>query len=161
MRFVEYKRHTFVIQLAKRMDLPILIMGSGPQRTEIQNLAEDIGVEFMLLVSPDRHTWLNGLANAKAMIFPGIEDFGITPIEAIGLGTPVFALGKGGALDYIQNGVNGQLIERNDVESYREAILNFSSSKDDIRYSVAKFSTYNFKKSFQNWVSESGCINER
>lgn len=152
-RFVDYKQHTFAILVAKEMNLPILIMGSGPQKAEIENLAQSTLTEYRMILSPDRNTWLSGLANAKALIFPGVEDFGLTPIEAIALGTPVFALGKGGAMEYIKNSVNGQLIESNDVIKYREAILNFSASKEELRSSVIEFSILNFQKSFKRWIS--------
>jgi len=160
-RFVGYKHHTFAVLVAKRMNLPILIMGSGPEKAKIESLAIETGTEFQLLLSPDRNTWLEGLANAKAMIFPGVEDFGLTPIEAIGLGTPVFALGKGGALDYIQNNVNGQLIESNDVEKYSKAILSFRSTQEDIRNSVANFSVLNFQKSFHEWILKAGSFDDK
>lgn len=70
-------------------------------------------------------------ATCRAMIFPPREDFGIAPIEAIASGVPVLAYGAGGALDYIQPGINGAFFDTQDAEAAAEAILRFEDDAFD------------------------------
>lgn len=68
-------------------------------------------------------------AGAKALIFPGLEDFGIVPVEAQAAGTPVIAFGQGGALETIIQDETGVFFEKQTVESLCEAIETFESKK--------------------------------
>jgi glycosyltransferase involved in cell wall biosynthesis len=61
------------------------------------------------------------------LLFPGIEDFGILPVEAMAQGTPVIAMKKGGALDYIEEGKTGLFFAEQTVASLQEAILKFET----------------------------------
>ena len=67
----------------------------------------------------------------KALIFPPREDFGITPIEAISAGVPVIAFNEGGALDYIQPGINGLFFDAQTGDSLARAIADFDQGTFD------------------------------
>ena len=58
----------------------------------------------------------------RALVFPGEEDFGIAPVEALAAGTPVVAYGAGGALDYIEPDVNGVLCPQQDAAAFARAM---------------------------------------
>jgi glycosyltransferase involved in cell wall biosynthesis len=68
-------------------------------------------------------------ARAEALIFPGLDDFGIVAVEALAAGTPVIAYQAGGALDYIQPGKNGLFFEKQTADSLAKALDDFSSHK--------------------------------
>jgi glycosyltransferase involved in cell wall biosynthesis len=68
-------------------------------------------------------------AQAEALIFPGLDDFGITPVEALAAGTPVIAYGAGGALDYVKPGVTGELFTEQTVKSLAQALHNFKADR--------------------------------
>jgi glycosyltransferase involved in cell wall biosynthesis len=90
------------------------------------------------------------------MIFTAKEDFGIAPVEAIAACCPVIGYGSGGALEYIQPGVNGTLFEEQSMESLQEAITNFEKMEgwnvENMRKSVQKFASGEFKKEFERLI---------
>ncbi|MEY4433667.1 MAG: hypothetical protein RLZZ44_1801 [Bacteroidota bacterium] len=153
-RFVEYKNHDFAIRVAARARIPIVIMGSGPMEKELRELAKSMSVQCHFEIGPSRERWLNILKNARAMLFPAHEDFGITPVEAMGLGTPVIALSKGGALDYMQDEVNGKLIGALNLDLFSEELIRLNiNDRSKIISSVAKFDKSLFQVKFKNWVN--------
>ena len=82
-------------------------------------------------------------ARARALIFPGLEDFGIVPVEAQAAGTPVIAFGRGGALETVVAGETGLFFDEQSVESLCNAIESFESrtwSPDACRRNAARFS---------------------
>jgi len=72
---------------------------------------------------------VNYFASAKAFIFPGLDDFGITPVEAMAAGTPVIAYKAGGALDYVTDAQTGVLFNDQSVQSLVDAIEQFNRTK--------------------------------
>ena len=97
------------------------------------------------------------LAGAKGYLFPSMEPFGIAPVEALAAGCPVIAYGKGGALDYVKDGVNGMLFDKQTVKSVREAILRFEKKKFDVEKvskSVENFSVNRFDKEIKDLLRE-------
>ena len=69
------------------------------------------------------------MRSCMALIFPGLEDFGITPLEANACGRPVIAFKGGGALDTIVPGLNGMFFEEQTVDSLSEVLLSFSRKR--------------------------------
>ena len=81
-------------------------------------------------------------SQCRAFLFPGKEDFGITPVEMLGAGIPVIAYGEGGSREYMRDGENGVLFGMQSVESLKTAIQTFENREWDektIRASVAGF----------------------
>ena len=64
----------------------------------LKSIAKE-NIEFLGFISDEEYRYV--LSKARALIFPGVEDFGIVPVEAQAAGTPVIALGKGGALETV------------------------------------------------------------
>lgn len=96
---VPYKRVEQGIDACGRLGRRLKIVGSGPERERLELLAKErnADVEFLGFVSDEK--LVDFYRKAKALIFPGIEDFGIVPVEAIAAGCPVLAYGEGGILD--------------------------------------------------------------
>ncbi len=95
---VPYKRVDLAIAAANQLRIPLKVVGDGPEKKRLQAMAGPT-VEFLPPQPLPRLVSL--LQGARALLFPGVEDFGITPVEAQSCGTPVIAYGKGGALETI------------------------------------------------------------
>ena len=96
---VPYKKPDIAVKAFTELNLPLVMAGGGPMEASLRAMAGD-SITFCGRVDdadiPDLY------ANAKAFVFPGEEDFGITPLEAQACGTPVIALGRGGALETVR-----------------------------------------------------------
>ena len=107
--------------------------------------------EFLGHVPDDRD--LPGLfARARALLFPGLEDFGIVPVEAQAAGVPVIAYGVGGVRDSVLDGRTGVLYEDGSVDGLCEAILPFESMDFDereLRANAARFAPERFAQAFR------------
>jgi glycosyltransferase involved in cell wall biosynthesis len=96
-------------------------------------------------------------ARARGFIFPGLEDFGIAPAQALAAGRPVIAYAGGGALDIVQDGVNGVLFREQSVASLKAALLRLADLKFDaqaIRRSAERFDTSVFVESLSAFIAE-------
>lgn len=123
-RHVPYKRFDLAIEAANRLQVPLTIVGSGPDTPRLKKLAGPT-VTFTGRVSDKE---LVRLAQAaKGFLFPNEEDFGMSAVEALAAGTPVIAYAKGGALDIVQDGETGVLFKEQTVESLVVAIKRFET----------------------------------
>jgi glycosyltransferase involved in cell wall biosynthesis len=107
--FAPYKRVDLAIQACHRMGRRLLVVGSGQEEQRLRRLA-GTGVEFLGWVSDAEMAQLYRWA--RALLFPGEEDFGIVPVEALACGCPVIALGQGGALETVGRGAPAETAER-------------------------------------------------
>jgi glycosyltransferase involved in cell wall biosynthesis len=113
-RLVAYKRVDVAIRAANAGRLPLVVFGDGPERRRLEALAGPT-VRFV-----EAGTGASGvgdlLRGCRAYVFPGVEDFGILPVEAQACGRPVVALARGGVLESIVDGVTGILYEEDSEE---------------------------------------------
>lgn len=157
-QLVPYKRIDLAIEACNRLHRRLLIAGAGPDRRRLQRLSGET-VEFLGYVP---ETDLPALyAGARALLFPGDEDFGLTPLEAQACGTPVIAFGAGGALETVLTGETGEFFtEPNDV-ALQEAIEKFEHKKysaDACRAQAARFSRVRFETGIREHVRAlTGC----
>ena len=96
------------------------------------------------------------MANAKAFLFPPLEDFGLVPIEAMAMGTPVIAYGEGGALETVVDGVTGVFFSPQTPESLNQAIERFETmgwDRDRIREHAEQFSKERFQENIRNYIA--------
>ena len=101
-----YKRIDWAIAACRQLELRLVVVGYGPERSRLERLATE-GVELAGTVSAERLRDL--YRGARLLLQPGVEDFGIAPVEALACGTPVVALGEGGVLDIVADGQHGVL----------------------------------------------------
>lgn len=121
-RFIPYKRLDLVIAAGARADLPVVIAGRGPDEEKLRALAVDARVPVRLIRSPsDALLWALYRA-AGALVFPAVEDFGIVPVEAQSLGTPVVTGPIGGQVETFVNGETGIVAESTDARHLACAI---------------------------------------
>jgi glycosyltransferase involved in cell wall biosynthesis len=104
-----YKRIETAIAACARLGLELRVVGDGPQRRALEERTGGAAIRFMGRVDGDQLRRL--YRGALALLQPGIEDFGIAPVEALACGTPVVAHGRGGVLDVVEDGVHGVLYE--------------------------------------------------
>ena len=99
-RLVTYKRFDLAVKACKELGRKLVVIGDGPERENLQKKAEGSENIKFLGRLPDEEV-KKYMAECKALIFPGEEDFGIVPVEAESCGRPVIAYGKGGVLDSV------------------------------------------------------------
>ncbi len=145
---VPYKKIDLAIDTAAATGRELVVIGSGPL---LERYAARVPPNVKLLGSVDRGTIVKTLAGAKSLILPGVEDFGITPLEAMALGTPVVAFGQGGALDSVIPGSTGVFFAEATVEALGRALDEVESRDWDrpaIRAHAAGFSRSRFRREF-------------
>lgn len=146
-RQVPYKRFDLAIQAAIKLGVPLTVSGTGPMNEKLRALAH--GHENITFVSGLTDKEIPKLiGSAELLIFPGVEDFGIVPVEAMAAGTPVVAYGEGGALDYITD-ETGLLFDSQTVDSLANAItvaLNTKWNHQKIAESAKRFNKQQFEQ---------------
>ena len=118
-RQTPYKRIDLAVQAATKLGVPLVVAGNGPQHDKLVAMAGST-VRFDTKVSDAR--MVRYFQEAKAFLFPGIDDFGITPVEALAAGTPVIAYKAGGALDYVVPRKTGLFFDQSTADSLAAAM---------------------------------------
>lgn len=153
-RLVGYKRIDMAVEAFNQLGYPLVIIGDGSQRSYLEKMARP-NIRFLGRQPDDvvRHH----LQHARAFVFPGEEDFGITPVEAQAAGCPVIAYGSGGVVDTVRDGQTGVLFSPQTVEALIQAIKRMEGITFDplILLSHAKrFERAVFKEKLEKYVQE-------
>lgn len=119
---VAYKRADLAVAAFALSGRKLKIVGGGEQHRELSATAPE-NIEFMGRVGFDELKLL--YAQSRALIFPGVEDFGMVPVEAMASGTPVIAFAKGGALETVVEGESGLLFHEQTAQSLNAAVDRF------------------------------------
>ncbi len=141
---VPYKRVDLAVKAAKKIKKRLVVIGDGPQRRSLEDMAGE-GTTFLGWQTDE--TLRDHYRRAKALLFPGEEDFGIVPVEMQACGGPVIAYGKGGALETVIAGETGLFFQELKVEGLVEAVGRFEASawdpdaprKNAVRFSGERF----------------------
>ncbi len=156
-RMVPYKKIDVLVAAFKLLpDRKFVVIGDGPESDRIRKLAPP-NVEFAgFLTEEDLH---ERVGNARAFLFAAEEDFGIAPVEAQACGTPVIALGRGGALESVVDGVTGLFYAEQTPESVAAAVRRFEANQANfepevIRQHSEKFSEERFRREFLQLLEE-------
>lgn len=155
-RLLPYKNVDAVIRAAEALDVPLLVIGRGPEQQRLRALAGD-GVVFAQDVSDAQLRW--AYAHADALVAASYEDFGITPLEASAWGVPTVALRGGGYLDTIREGVNGTFVDEADPEALAVGIRRALQRDWDpaaMREHAAMFSERRFMSRIRHLVEGRG-----
>lgn len=156
---VPYKRIDHAVQACVRSGRALDVAGTGPELAALRQIADVRGadVRFLGFVSDEELPAL--MASRRALLFPGVEDFGITPVEATAAGLPVVARGEGGALDTIRSSLNGVLYDGDGVEALIAGLDQFE--RDESHFDAAamrewaeRFSPENFVRAYLDEIRE-------
>ncbi len=145
-RLVPYKRIDLAVQAFNELGLPLVIAGDGRDRPRLETMAKP-NVRFLGRVSDEEARSL--LGRCRAFLFPGEEDFGITPLEANACGRPVIAYAGGGALETIVEGVTGQFFREPTAASLAQAVRKFDDRNFEppcLREHAERFGTAVFRE---------------
>lgn len=148
-----YKRIDLAIELFNKIRRRLVIIGDGPQREFLQNIAGDT-IEF--LGRKDDTATTEYLKNCRALIFPGEEDFGITPVEAMACGKPVLAFGEGGVTESVVAGLTGEFFSEPTTASMEDGLARLMKktySPKKCREQAEKFSTDVFVQAMSKAIS--------
>lgn len=155
-RLTSYKKFDIIVETFNQIGLPLKIVGTGVAEKELRRQAKG-NIEFLGYVN-DRE--LQKLySECEALIFPQLEDFGITPVETMASGRPVIAYKEGGALDSIIDGKTGIFFEKQTSLHLKAAIEQYQKSKKTfnsqfIRKHASQFDTAEFEKKFMKYLRE-------
>lgn len=150
-----YKRIDLAIDACKKLDLELRIVGDGPER---KRLSQNAGSRTRLLGRVDQESLQDLYQRAHCFLQPGIEDFGISTVEALASGCPVVALGQGGVLDIVEDGEHGVLYpEANSPDALASAIdksstIRFNELK--LRRRAEEFSAARFEDQLRELISQ-------
>ncbi|MCJ8346082.1 glycosyltransferase, partial [bacterium] len=150
---VPYKRVDLAIETCKKMGKPLIVAGGGPELENLRKLSNVDNIQVLGRVSQEKILEL--YQNAKAFLFPGEEDFGITPLEAQACATPVIAYKKGGALETVIEKKTGLFFKEQSIESLSQVIQEFESMtfhRQDLVDHAMSFSNEVFCRKFSESV---------
>lgn len=153
-RLIPYKRLELAIEAFNRLRLPLKIFGDGRDRARLERMAGP-NIEFLGWV--DETTRLDLFARCRAFIFPGEEDFGITPLEVLAVGRPVIAYAAGGALETLIEGVTGRFFYQPTAAALAAAVALSRTDTIDplvLRRHAEQFGRERFLNTFRSFVTE-------
>jgi glycosyltransferase involved in cell wall biosynthesis len=151
---VPYKRVDVAIEACRRAGAPLKIVGTGPEQGRLERLAGP-DAEFLGWKTDDEIRQL--YRSAAAVLLPGVEDFGMVPVEAQACGCPVVALDAGGAPESVIDGVTGVLVPECSPRSFAEGLARLRGLRLDagaIRENALRFSRERFMAGFQAAVDD-------
>jgi len=153
--FAPYKKIDLAIEAFNRLKLPLVVVGSGQDEVRLKKMA---GPTIDFIGSVSNSAVIDFFSKCRAYVFPGIEDFGISPVEAMAAGAPVIAFGKGGVTETVTE-KTGIFFRPQTVEALMEAVLKVESGgvrfdENDCRERAAQFSRERFQSEFVSAVRE-------
>jgi glycosyltransferase involved in cell wall biosynthesis len=153
-RQTPYKRIDLAVAAVTELNLPLVVLGSGPEHKKLKRLA---GKSVTFLRAKSDEELAHYFQTSLAFIFPGVDDFGIAAVEALAAGTPVIAYKAGGALDYVEPGKTGEFFSQPTVESLAKTLSGFDPDKFNnsaVKKSAEKFSSAEFRKKVHTYLSK-------
>lgn len=145
-QLVPYKRTDLAVQAFNELGLPLVVIGEGDQAARLRRLARS---NVRLLGRQPFEVIRQHLQTCRALVFAGVEDFGIVPVEAMAAGAPVIAFGRGGVLETVHDGITGCLFHEQSVNALKAAVVRLESGAVRIdpimlhalaqRFDVARF----------------------
>jgi len=153
-RLVAYKRGDLAVEVFGRLGMRLIVVGDGRERRALERRAKD-NVTFAGRV--DDATLCDLLGAARGLIFPGEDDFGMVCVEALASGTPVVALGAGGATEIVRDGIDGALVPRPDADAFEQAVLRVEGHPPDreaLRRRAREFDRPLFEEAMRAVVAE-------
>ncbi len=164
-RLIPQKRVELIIEAFKKLDRPLLIIGDGPQRLQLQRLRDGHG-HIQLLGYRDDATVRDHMQRCRAFVFAADEDFGIAPVEAMAAGAPVIAWGHGGALGTVIPDQTGILFDTGNPhptpDALADAVRRFESRSpadqfdpNRLHEQAQPYATARFQREIKTFIDQS------
>ncbi len=149
-----YKKIEVAVEAFSRSGKPLVVAGGGAGKA--LRAAAAPNVRFLGVV--DDATMAGWLARCRALVFPGVEDFGIVPLEAMASGRPVIAYARGGAVETVVDGVTGVFFDEQTPEAVMAAVDRFEASAGTfeprvIRAHAERFDTPRFVENLRGFIA--------
>jgi glycosyltransferase involved in cell wall biosynthesis len=161
---VPYKRVDVAIEASRLANMPLHIVGDGPERGALARLATATGADVRFLGSLPDDEVRDQYRRAAAVLLPGEEDFGIVPVEAQACETPVVALARGGALETVLDGVTGVLVGDPTPRAFAAGIKRARERSFDraaLRQHAVTFDRAVFARAIQSTIETLDCPEPR
>ena len=153
-----YKNDLLAVETARRLGLPLTVVGNGPERARLEAAARSgagVGVRFLGYATDAELDRL--YRSHAALLFCGEEDFGIVPVEAMARGCPVVALGRGGVTETVAPGISGIFFAEPTVDAATmavEACLRHAWESAAMHAAAARFAPPAFRAAVRAWLEE-------
>jgi len=151
-QLVPYKRVDLAVEAFSRCGKRLLVVGEGSERPKLERHARP---NIRFLGAQPRSALREAMQHARALVFPGEEDFGIVMAEALACGTPVVAFQRGGAREIVTESETGVLFEDQTADSLLEGIARFEKTRLNplaMRTSALRFSRQRFIQEFASFL---------
>ena len=158
-RQTPYKKIDLAVTAVNKLDLTLTVIGDGPEH---EKLIKSAGSNVRFISNANDEDVINFMTKSKAFVFPGIDDFGIVAVEALASGTPVVAFNEGGPSDYIVDGVNGLLFDKQSTNSLITALERISTlefNSTTIKDTAKRFSIPEFHRNLVGFIKT--CLETR
>jgi glycosyltransferase involved in cell wall biosynthesis len=154
-RLSPYKKIDAVVEAFNKLGLPLVVIGEGQQEKYLRSIAAE-NVKIMGYQSDEKIA--EYYAGARAFVFAGVDDFGLSPVEAMAHGVPVLAIRKGGALEIVEEGKTGEFFDAATPEVIADGVRRFVENEQNydrqiIMKSAEKFSKDRFIREFEEYIS--------
>jgi glycosyltransferase involved in cell wall biosynthesis len=153
-QLVGYKRPDIAVEAFNRMNRKLVIIGEGELSNRLSSMA---GPNVQLMGRQPFEVIRTHYAKCRALIFPGVEDFGIVPVEAMASGRPVIAYRAGGALETVEEGKTGLFFDTQDADALINAVTQYENRAEEfdpmrIRAHAESFHVSHFKREMQSLI---------
>jgi glycosyltransferase involved in cell wall biosynthesis len=155
-RLLRYRRIDIAVRACTALGRELVVVGDGPERRRLEALA---GPSVKFLGHIDRPALLDLFSRCHAYMTPGIEDFGIAPVEAMAAGKPVVAFGSGGATETVEDGVTGILVDRQEADAFADALQRVDDLRADpsaLRERARRFDVSRFRREWTAFLDARG-----
>ena len=153
-RLAPYKKVDVAIEAFNKLELPLVIVGTGTEERYLKSIAGK-NIHFFGFVSEEKLAAI--YAGAFGFIFPAIDDFGIAPVEAMTCGVPVLAIRKGGAREIVKEGVTGEFFDAATPEVMADGVRRFKENRNSydpeiIKARAREFGEERFRKEMAEFI---------